>query len=121
MTDTKELLDRGRDYRESGDPSTAVRYLSEAAMAAPDNQAVLTELALAHFQSAALGPAEEVARRLVELDPSDPYARLLLGRSLARQSRHPEAVPHLRLAAAMTDDPDTHDALAHSLSRSSAS
>jgi Flp pilus assembly protein TadD len=117
MTDIKELLDRGHDFRESGDPSRAVRYLSEAATAAPDNRAVLTELALAHFQSAALGPAEEVARRLVELDPSDSYARLLLGRALARQSRHPEALPHLRLAAAMTDDPATHDALAHSLSR----
>lgn len=117
MNDVLELLDRGRMYRESGDPSTAARILSEVAAAAPDNRAVLTELALAHFQSAALGRAEEVARRLVELDPSDDYARLLLGRALARQNRHLEAIPELRLAAAMTDDPDTHDALAHSLSR----
>jgi Flp pilus assembly protein TadD len=117
MTDTKELLDRGRLFRSSGDPSTAARYLSEAAQAAPTDRAVLTELALAHFQSAALGPAEQAARRLVTLDPSDAYAHLLLGRTLARQSRHPEAVPHLRLAAAMTGDPDAHEALEHSLSR----
>jgi Flp pilus assembly protein TadD len=119
MTDILELLDRGRMFRESGDPSTAARVLSEVASAAPDNRAVLTELALAHFQSAALGRAEEVARRLLDLDPSDSYARLLLGRALARQNRHAEAVPQLRLAAAMTDDADTHAALAHSVSRCS--
>ena len=118
MTDVRELLDRGRMFRESGDPSTAARHLSEAATAAPDSRDILTELALAHLQSAALGPAETVARRLVELDPSDAYARLLLGRALARQSRHSEAIPHLRLAAAMTDDPETRGALNHSLSRS---
>lgn len=117
MIDILELLDRGRMFRESGDPSTAARILSEAATAAPDNRAVLTELALAHFQSAALGRAEEVARRLVDLDPSDSYARLLLGRALARQSRHTEAIPELRLAAAMTDDAEIHAALEHSLSR----
>ena len=117
MIQVLELLDRGRMFRESGDPSTAARILSEAATAAPDNRAVLTELALAHFQSAALGRAEEVALKLVELDPSDSYARLLLGRALARQSRHIEAIPHLRLAAAMSDEPAVHDALAHSLAR----
>ncbi|SDC98636.1 tetratricopeptide repeat protein [Actinokineospora iranica] len=112
MTDVTTLLDRGRLFRASGDPATAARYLRAAADAAPDSRAVLTELALAHFQSAALGPAEEVARRLVELDPSDAYARTLLGRSLTRQSRHAEALPHLRLAAAMTADPDADAALA---------
>lgn len=117
MTTTHELLQRGRLFRESGDPSSAARYLSEAATAAPDNRAILTELALAHFESAALPKAESVARRLIELDPSDSYAHLLLGRTLARQSRHTEAIPHLRLAAAMTDDPTTQEALAHSLSR----
>ena len=118
MTDVIELLERARLFRASGDPSTAARYLSEAAGAAPDNRAILTELALAHFQSAALRSAEEAARRLIELDPSDAYAHLLLGRTLARQSRHAEAVPHLRLAAAMTGDAETRDALAHSLGRS---
>jgi FimV-like protein len=42
MSSTLELLDRGRLYRESGDPSTAARILSEVATAAPDNRAVLT-------------------------------------------------------------------------------
>ena len=33
--------------------------------------------------------------------PADGYAHLLLGRTLQRGSRHDEATPHLRLAAAM--------------------
>jgi Flp pilus assembly protein TadD len=99
------LLERGREFRAAGDPSSAARFLTEAAEAAPNDRLVLTELALAHFQSAALGPAEKVLRTLVELDPSDAYARLLLGRTLSRQSRHEEALPELRLAFAMTRDP----------------
>ncbi|GLZ40514.1 tetratricopeptide repeat protein [Actinokineospora sp. NBRC 105648] len=112
MTDVLDLLDQGRLFRASGDPSTAARHLAEAAEAAPESTAVLTELALAHFQSAALGPAESTARKLVALDPTDAYAHTLLGRALARQSRHAEALPHLRLAAAMTGTAKAEAALA---------
>lgn len=101
MTDILELIARGRLYRESGDPSTAARHFAQAAEAAPDSRAVLTELAIAQFQSAALGAAERTARRLLDLDPSDAYAHLLLGRTLSRAARHREALPHLRLAAVM--------------------
>jgi Flp pilus assembly protein TadD len=109
MTDVRDLLARGRLYRESGDPATAS---SRAAEAAPDARAVLTELALAQFQSAALGPAARTARRLVDLDPSDAYAHLLLGRALSRAARHREALPHLRMAAAMTADPELDELIA---------
>ncbi|WP_026426156.1 tetratricopeptide repeat protein [Actinokineospora inagensis] len=95
-------FDIGRRYLDGGDPSTAARHLTEAAAAEPANRAVLTELARAHFHSAALGKAEKVARTLVELDPTDTFALTLLGRTLARRGRHAQALPHLRLAAAMT-------------------
>ncbi|HVK21173.1 MAG TPA: tetratricopeptide repeat protein [Actinokineospora sp.] len=111
------LLEQGRLYRESGNPSVAARYLAEAAEQAPDSRSVLSELALAYFQSAALGKAEATARRLVELDPSDAYALTLLGRSLARQGKHADAVPYLRLADAMLGTPDSADALAAALAR----
>jgi Flp pilus assembly protein TadD len=104
MTDVMELVRRGRMYREAGDPSTAARHLSEAARHVPEDRSVLTELALAHYQSAALGPAEQVLAKLVELDPSDGYTRLLFGRTLARQGRHAEALPQLRLAHALTGE-----------------
>lgn len=106
MTDVMELLRKGRMFRAAGDPSGAARYLTEAAEHVPHDRTVLTELALAHFQSAALGKAEGVLRVLVDLDPSDGYTRLLLGRTLSRQSKHAEALPQLRLAAALTRDPE---------------
>ncbi|SDJ47147.1 Tetratricopeptide repeat-containing protein [Actinokineospora alba] len=112
MTDVMTLLEQGRLYRESGNPSAAARYLAQAAELEPTSRSVLTELALAHFHSAALGPAEAVARRLVDLDPSDAYAHTLLGRALARQSKHGEAVVHLRLAHAMLGTTESADALA---------
>ena len=43
---------------------------------------------------------------LVEERPADDWARHALGRSLERQSRLAEALPHLRLAAAMSGDPE---------------
>ncbi len=112
MTDIRELLDRGREFRAAGNPSSAARYLAEAAAQAPADRTVLTELALAHFQSAALGKAEGVLRNLVDLDPSDGYTRLLLGRTLSRQSRYEEALPQLRLAVALTRDPEIEVELA---------
>ncbi|MBM7772122.1 Flp pilus assembly protein TadD [Actinokineospora baliensis] len=112
MTDLATLYELGRRYREGGDPTTAARYLAQAAEEDPSSRAVLTELALAHFQSAALGKAETTARALVELDPSDAFALTLLGRSLVRQSKHAEAVPYLRLAAVMTGSAEAGAALA---------
>jgi hypothetical protein len=61
-------------------------------------------LARAYYHSAQLGRAEAQARLLVERDPAEGYARLLLGRTLERQGRDAEARPHLRLAAAMAGD-----------------
>lgn len=106
MTDVVELLRRGRGFRAAGDPGGAARYLAEAAELAPRDRTVLTEPAPAHFRSASLGRAEEVLTTLVELDPADGYARLLLGRTLSRRGRHADALPQLKLAAALTRDPE---------------
>ena len=35
---------------------------------------------------------------MLAIDPHEPYAHLLLGRSLQRQSKPDEAAPHLKLA-----------------------
>ena len=55
-------------------------------------------LARALFHSAQLDGAIRVATELLKHDPNEPYAHLLLGRSLQRQGRRDEAQPHLRLA-----------------------
>jgi Flp pilus assembly protein TadD len=74
-----ELLDESDDVRHE---LTDVRLL----------------LARALYHSAQLNGAIRVANELLEHDPNEPYAHLLVGRSLQRQGKGTEAQPHLRLA-----------------------
>jgi tetratricopeptide (TPR) repeat protein len=53
-----------------------------------------------------LGRAEDELAQLVEERPDDDWVRFALGRCYERQSRYAEALPHLRLAAAMSADPE---------------
>lgn len=55
-------------------------------------------LARALFHSAQLDGTIRVATELLDHDPNEPYAHLLLGRALQRKGRRVEAQPHLRLA-----------------------
>lgn len=55
-------------------------------------------LARSYYHSALLGPAIDTARDVLAIDPHEPYAHLLLGRSLQRQSKPEEAAAHLKLA-----------------------
>ncbi len=48
-------------------------------------------LARAYYLSAQLAKAEAAARQLIEADPTDTYAVLLLARTLQRRGRHSEA------------------------------
>lgn len=104
-----ELIDeyqRAALYMEFGDPAEAARILETVHAAEPGNGDVRLRLALAYFATARLGKAEEHLRALVEREPTDHYAHHVLGRTLERQGRLREALPHLRLAAAMSPVPD---------------
>lgn len=92
---------RARRYFDAGDYITAAELLAEVVAAEPDDVAVRLLLARAYYHSAQLRRAEAAAREVLERDPSEAYAHLLLGRTLQRQSRPDEAVGPLRLAAAM--------------------
>ena len=61
-------------------------------------------LARAYYQSAQLGRAESASRALIEADPTDVYAVLLLARTLQRRGRHAEAGTWLRRLDAMGYD-----------------
>lgn len=67
-------------------------------------------LARAYFHSAQLGRAESAAREVLAEAPDDPYAHLLLGRTLQRTGRAEEARRSLRLAELLGDYPVTRDA-----------
>lgn len=65
----------------------------------------------AYFHSAQLNRAERALTRVVELDPADHYARFVLGRTLQRLGRLPEALAQLRIAWAMHPAPEYQDAM----------
>ena len=91
-----QALFEERAYRE------AAVLLNELLDAAADVGHELTDvrllLARSLYHSAQLNGAIRVATELLEHDPNEPYAHLLVGRSLQRQGRRDEAQPHLRLA-----------------------
>ena len=89
---------------EGSAPLKAIEILDPALSAEPESTALRTLRAWAYFKSAQLGRAEDDLSRLVEKNPTDVWARFALGRVLERQSRYADALPHLRLAAAMTGD-----------------
>ena len=85
-------------------PADALEVLEPALADDPDNVGLRTLRAWAYLVRAQLQKAEADLRVLVEADPADTWARFALGRALERQSRGVEALPHLRLAAAMSGD-----------------
>ncbi|WP_433828249.1 tetratricopeptide repeat protein [Actinoplanes sp. CA-015351] len=109
--DLLEEYRRATFFFESGDPLGASKLLEPIVEAEPHNTAVRQLLARAYFNSAQLKGAEAQLRALVDHDPSDHYAHHVLGRTLERAGRFREALPHLRLAAAMKTQPDYQEAL----------
>jgi tetratricopeptide (TPR) repeat protein len=87
-------------------PAEALDVLEPALADEPDNTGLRTLRAWAYLMRAQLQRAEAELERLVEENPTDDWAQHALGRCLERQSRYADALPHLRLAAAMSGDPD---------------
>ena len=85
-------------------PVEALALLEPALAEDPHNTGLRSLRAWAFLIRAQLGRAEEELVSLVAENPSDVWARHALGRALERQSRHAEALPHLRLAAVMSGD-----------------
>ena len=106
-----EQYRRAEMFMEMGDPAGAARMLEAVLAAEPGVAAVRQRLAMAYFASAQLATAEAQLRELVAHDPTDHYAHHVLGRTLERQHRAAEALPHLRLADAMAEVPDYRTAV----------
>lgn len=96
-----EEYERGRLFFDYGDYITAAQILVTVVDEAPADVAPRLLLARAYYHSAQLNKAEDQLRRVLEHDPAEHYAHLMLGRTLQRLSRHDEARPHMRIAAAM--------------------
>ncbi|MFF2136363.1 tetratricopeptide repeat protein [Streptomyces sp. NPDC058193] len=96
--------DRAQLFFEAKEYLTAARILGGLIQEAPEQVGPRLLLARAYYHSARLVKAETELREVLELDPVEDYARLMLGRTLERQGRHAEAAPHLRMAQAMAGD-----------------
>jgi Tfp pilus assembly protein PilF len=87
-------------------PVEALEIIEPALEADPTNTGLRVLRAWAFFVRVQLDRAETELRGLVEEMPDDVWVRFMLGRTLERQSRYDDALPHLRLAAAMSADPE---------------
>jgi predicted Zn-dependent protease len=91
-----ELFFGAKDY------VNAAKLLAEIVAEAPEQIGPRLLLARAYYHSAQLRRAEEELREIIDRDPVEHYAHLMLGRTLQRQGRHDEAAPWLRMAAAFS-------------------
>lgn len=95
-----------RRQLEAGQPLEAVRTLEPAAAELSGSASALLVLAQAYFLSAQLRKAGATLERVVELDPTDDYARFLLGRVAERRGDGPCAREHFRVAVALAPRPE---------------
>lgn len=91
-----QALFEERAYREAAVLLTEL--LDDAADVGHELTDVRLLLARSLYHSAQLDGTIRVATELLEHDPNEPYAHLLVGRALQRKGRRDEAQPHLRLA-----------------------
>jgi hypothetical protein len=99
-----ERWERAQLFFDARDYAAAARVLTALVEEVPEQTGPRLLLARAYYHSAQLRRAETELRIIVERDPVEHYARLMLGRTLERQGRHEEAGGHLRLASAMAGD-----------------
>ena len=94
-----ELLQRGQALLASRHHAQAAIVLERADRLEPRKASILEALGRAYFNSGQPEPARAAFERILELDPSAPYAHYALGQSLKRLSadaRKPGT--HLRMA-----------------------
>src|ERR687890_1729633 len=85
-----------RAYREAA--VLLAELIDDAADVGHELTDVRLLLARSLYHSAQLDGTIRVATELLDHDPNEPYAHLLVGRSLQRQGKPDEAQPHMRLA-----------------------
>ncbi|GAA4863712.1 tetratricopeptide repeat protein [Actinomycetospora straminea] len=102
---------RAEDLLEHRRPLDALKIVVPLLESEPEAASVHLLAARAYLASAQFRRAEAGFLRVLELDPSDHYARFALGRTLQRQSRLEEARTQLRMAAAMDPRPEYQEAL----------
>ncbi|MFE2428885.1 tetratricopeptide repeat protein [Streptomyces sp. NPDC059373] len=101
---TAERWERAGMFFEAKDYTEAARLLTGIVEQVPEQTAPRLLLARAYYHSAQLRRAEEQLREVIDRDPVEHYAHLMLGRTLQREGRSDEAAPWLRMAAAFSGE-----------------
>ncbi|ODA73663.1 tetratricopeptide repeat protein [Streptomyces sp. AVP053U2] len=101
-----ERWERAGLFFDAKDYTAAARVLSGLVEEVQEQTGPRLLLARSYYHSAQLRRAEAELRVIVERDPVEHYARLMLGRTLERQGLSEEANSHLRIAAALAGDFD---------------
>lgn len=104
---TAERWERAQLFFQAKDYAGAAKLLSAVVDEVPNQNGPRLLLARAYYHSAQLRRAEEQLREVIDRDPVEHYAHLMLGRALQRQGRHDEAARWLRMAAAFSGEPAT--------------
>jgi len=99
-----DLLQRGQALLASRHHAQAAIVLERADRLEPGKASILEALGRAYFNSGQPDPARATFERILDLDPSAPYAHFALGMSLKRLGRRDEAGTHLRMAVALSPD-----------------
>ncbi|GAA1192267.1 tetratricopeptide repeat protein [Streptomyces hebeiensis] len=99
-----ERWDRAQLFFDAKEYVTAARILAGLVAEVPEQVAPRLLLARAYYHSARLTKAESELRAVIERDPVEPYAHLMLSRTLERQGRTAEAAAQSRLAAALNGE-----------------
>lgn len=95
-----EETQRLRDAEEmlaKRDPLAALKFLEPLLRDHPEHPDVMLTAARAYFKSAQLNRALVLCEKMVDSNPADFYARMLLGRTLQRLGRSDEAKGHLNM------------------------
>ncbi|QNS02849.1 tetratricopeptide repeat protein [Streptomyces xanthii] len=99
-----ERWERAQMFFDAKEYTTAAKILDGLVEEVPEQTGPRLLLARSYYHSAQLRRAETELRTIVERDPVEHYARLMLGRTLERQGRDAEAAPHLKMASALAGD-----------------
>jgi predicted Zn-dependent protease len=102
FTNSAERWQRAQLFFDAKDYTNAAKLLAAVVDEHPEQTGPRLLLARAYYHSAQLRRAEEQLREIVERDPVEHYAHVMLGRTLQRQGRHAEAAQWLRLAEAFS-------------------
>jgi Tfp pilus assembly protein PilF len=103
---TAERWERAQHLFAAKDYADAAKLLADVVDEVPEQVDARLLLARAYYHSAQLRRAEEQLREVIERDPVEHYAYLMLGRTLQRQGRHDEAAPWVRIATAFGEPAD---------------